>query len=70
MYVKVRAITKSKEEKVIKKTEDSYVIYVKEKPEMNVANKRLVAILKDITKMKNVRIINGHHSPSKIFSVD
>ena len=70
MYIKVRAFTKSKEEKVVKKTEDSFVIYIKEKPEMNMANTRILAILRDLFKTNNIRLVSGHHSPSKIFSVD
>ena len=69
-YIKVRAVTGSKLEKIEKKSDDHYVISVKEKAEMNLANKRIITILKDLFGKNNVRLISGHHSPSKIFSVE
>ena len=69
-YIKVRAMAGSKSEKIEKKSENHYVISVKEKAEMNLANKRITEILKGLLGTNNVRLINGHHSPSKIFSVD
>lgn len=72
MYIKVRATTKAREEKIEKKSPDHYNIWVKEPAEMNLANRRileLVAVEFGLPANK-VRIINGHHSPSKILSVD
>jgi uncharacterized protein YggU (UPF0235/DUF167 family) len=37
---------------------------------MNLANKRILAIIKATYPGMQVRITNGHHSPSKLLSVD
>lgn len=72
MYIKVRVTDGAKKEKVEKKSEDHYIISVKEKAERNMANNRIceiIATLESIS-IKSVRIINGHHSSSKILSVN
>lgn len=72
MYIKVRVNAGVKKELITKKNEDSYVFNIKEKAERNMANNRVVSIVAGIynISIKNVRIISGHHSPSKILSVD
>ena len=72
MYVKIRAKTGMKAEKVHPVSKTHLEISVKEKPLQNLANKRLVELVAlhfGVPKGK-VRIVSGHHSPSKIFSVD
>ncbi len=71
MYIKVRVVAGSKKEKIEKKSADSFVIWVKEKAERNLANARVCQILASIFEVpvKSVRIVSGHHSPSKILSV-
>ena len=69
MYIKVRVIAGSKKEKVTKESEDHFIISVKEKAERNLANGRILEIISDIYKTKKVKIISGHHSPSKLLSV-
>ena len=71
MYIKVRVKTKAKEEKVVRKSDDHFEISVKEPAERNLANNRvreLVAANFSLS-IGKVRIISGHHSPSKILSV-
>jgi uncharacterized protein YggU (UPF0235/DUF167 family) len=71
MYIKVRAVAGAKKEVFIQKSEDHFEIWVKEKAERNMANKRIcqiIAIHYSIS-IGKVRIISGHHSPSKILSV-
>ena len=72
MYIKVRVTPDSKTESVLKKTEDHFVISVREKAERNMANKRVVEIVASIFKVPvgRARIVSGHHSPSKIVSVE
>lgn len=70
MYIKVRVITGAKIEKVIKKSEDHYNISVKEKAKANEANNRIKEILIQNLGTKSIRLVSGHHSPSKIFSVE
>jgi len=72
MYIKVKVQAGAKKEEIKKKSENTYLISVKEPAERNMANKRIceiVAYLYNISS-KQVRIISGHQSPSKILSVN
>ena len=72
MYIKVKVTTEAKKEKIVKKTKDHFDISVKEPAERNLANKRVVELVRDYFKVYNgeVRIVSGHHSPSKIINID
>ena len=72
MYIKVKVEPSSKKEKIIQKKENRYEIMVKEPAERNFANTRIREIIASIYEinLKSVRIISGHHSPSKILRVD
>ena len=72
MLIKVKVKTKSKKEGVSKISEDTFLVSVKEKPEEGLANKRVVEVLREYLKVynKKVRIVSGHHSPSKIISIE
>lgn len=72
MYVKVKAITGAKKEKFTKISDDHFEISVKEPAERNMANKRILELLRDYFKVYNgsIRIVSGHHSPSKIISIN
>ena len=72
MYIKVKVQAGAKKEEVKKKNKDTYIISVREKAERNMANKRvceIMASLCDIS-IKNIRIISGHQSSSKILSIN
>ena len=71
MYIKVKVIAGAKKEKIEKKSENSFLISVKEPAERNLANNRvreIIAVVYEINQ-KSVRIISGHQSPSKILSI-
>ena len=71
MLVKIKVVTESKKEKFIKKSEDSFEVHVKEPAERGQANKRVVELLREAFKGYNkIKIIKGHHSPSKIISIN
>jgi len=72
MYIKIRVITGAKKESLVVESSDHYKISVKEEPERNLANKRIVEIVRQHLALidGNIRIVSGHHSPSKILSVD
>jgi uncharacterized protein (TIGR00251 family) len=72
MFIKVKVKTGAKKEKILKKSEDHFDIEVKEPAERNLANNRVIELVRDYFKVYNgdVRIVNGHHSPSKIISLD
>lgn len=72
MYIKVKVTPNAKKEKFEKKSDELFEISVKEKAKQNMANERTKEIIAKhfgIIKGK-VRIINGHRSPSKLFSIN
>ena len=70
MYIHAK-VTPGARKESIEETKPSYFkISVREKAENNEANKRVVELLCEYFKTKNVRIVNGHQSPSKLVSVE
>ena len=71
MFIKVKCHPSSKKEFFEKREENSFEIFVKEKPERGEANKKIIQILSEIygTSTKKLRIIKGAKSPSKIFEI-
>ncbi len=72
MYIKVKVKAGMKKESFVKKTEDSFLVSVKEKTERNMANTRVLELVAGYFKVpKNkVRIVNGHRHSSKLLVVD
>ncbi len=72
MYIRVHAIPKARKEQVMKEGESTYYISVKEPAEQNMANKRIRTILAEQLGVSEgrVRLLTGHHSSSKMYSVD
>ena len=70
MYIKIRAKTGQRVEELIKENDDHFVVSVKEKALKNMANKRILELMKQYFKTNNIRIISGHHSQHKLLSVD
>ena len=71
MYIKVRVFAGASKEEFKKISDTHFEARVKEKAERNMANRRVVELTrKHFGAAGDVRIINGHHSPSKILSVD
>lgn len=72
MYIKVKVEAGSKKEKIEEKSENNFLIKVKEPAERNLANTRIREIIASIyaINVKSVRIISGHTSPSKILSIN
>lgn len=70
MYIKLRVLTESKKEEIEKISEDTLRVWVKEPAEDNRANRRILELMKEFFKTNNVHFVSGHHSPSKIISVD
>lgn len=71
MLIHVKIIVDSKEDKIVQKNETSFTVHVKEPAEDNRANKRMIELVADrfgIVRSK-VRIITGHHHPSKILDI-
>jgi uncharacterized protein (TIGR00251 family) len=71
MYIKIKVFAEQKQDKLVEKSKDSFDVYVKEAREDGHANKKVLEILKKHFKVYNdIRIVNGHHSPSKIISLE
>ena len=71
MYIKVKVKTEAKKESFEKsKKDDEYLISVKEEARNGWANERVLEILKKQLNTNNIRLISGHTSPSKIFSIE
>ncbi len=72
MYVRARVVAGAKKEKVERVSDDHFDISVREPAERNLANGRVREIIADAcgVSVSSVRIVSGHHSPSKIMSVD
>ena len=71
MYIKVRVIAGAKKESAQLVSAGHFKISVKEPAERNMANRRIVELVAAHYKRaaKQVRIISGHTSPSKILSI-
>ncbi len=70
MYIHVKAKTEAGKEEVIKVSADHYEIAVREPAKRNEANKRIVEIVRKLFSGRNVKIVNGHHSRSKLLTVE
>lgn len=67
----VRAIAGHKQESLEQISETHFSVTVREKAERNEANRRIVELVAEHYALSRgkVRIVNGHHSPSKLLSV-
>lgn len=72
MQIKVKVIPDSKKEVVKKESDTTYRIMVKEPAERNQANLRIKELLLTELGLKKgqLRMISGHRSTSKIFSIE
>ncbi len=71
MYIKVKVTPRSRVDSIDKISDDTYHVSVSVKAERNMANQRTKELLAhyfgiDLSKL---RLISGHHHPSKIFDV-
>jgi uncharacterized protein (TIGR00251 family) len=71
MYVRAVVYPSAKKEVVLCTGEHRYEIRVKEPAEQNLANTRVIQLLalQYQVRAKDIRIVSGHHSSRKIFSV-
>ncbi len=70
MLIKLRVKTDARKESVAQTSADHFEVSVKEPAERNAANDRILEIFRARFPMKAIRLIKGHHSPSKILSVE
>ena len=72
MFVKVIVNANSKKEEIMETGPNRLRVSVRQKAERNMANTRVIELVARHFHLstKQVRIINGHQSPSKMLSVD
>ena len=71
MLIKVKAFPCSKKDKVVKKKEDSFDVFVEAEAERNMANKRIIELLAEYFNLPQtkVKMIKGFKESSKIFDI-
>ncbi|MFA5131833.1 MAG: DUF167 family protein [Candidatus Paceibacterota bacterium] len=69
MYLKIKVISDARSEKIEKRSENDWRVWVKAPAEHNAANTRVLEIVREDYPGELVRIVSGHHSPSKIVSI-
>lgn len=71
MYIVVRVNAGAKRERFAPVSETEFEAEVKEPAKQNRANKRVVALVASHFSLgpKEPRLVSGHHSPKKVFSI-
>ena len=72
MLIKVKVFPNSKKEEIIKKSENSFEVRIKEKPERGLANRAVIRTLSlyfNIPESK-IRLIKGFKEKNKIFEIN
>ncbi len=71
MLIRVRVKTAAKKEEVVHISGDRYEVSLKEKPEQNAANTRLISVLAThlAVPLNTLRIVSGHKKPRKIVTI-
>lgn len=71
-YIHVKVVAGAKKESIVEKSADHFEVAVREKAERNMANRKVVELVARHFEVpiKSVRIINGHHHPSKLLVVE
>ena len=72
MYIKIKATPGAKKELFEKRSDDTFTVCVKEPAKNNRANKRISALiaLHFGVSEEVVRLVSGHRSRNKVFSVE
>lgn len=71
MYVRVHCVPGAKRENLRKESDTIYHIQVREEAQRNMANKRVKELLAAELGLNKgeLRLISGHRSPTKVFSI-
>lgn len=69
MYLKLKVTVDSKSQRIEKVSDDLWRVWVKVPAENNAANTRVLELVREAYPNQSVRIVSGHHSPSKIVSI-
>lgn len=71
MLIKVKVFSHSKKRGIIKKSQDSFEVRVKEKPLHGEANKEAIKVLAEYFKISesDIRMIKGFRHTNKVFTI-
>lgn len=71
MLVHIKIYPEAKKDSVDAKSDNAFIVKVREKAERNAANIKMRALLAEYFKVDlgKVKIITGHHAPSKIVEI-
>lgn len=71
MFIHVKIIPGSRKDEVVCKNNASYIVSVQEEAKENKANCAMLLLMADFLKVpvSTIRIITGHHAPSKMLEV-
>jgi len=71
-HLKIKTFPDSKKPRIIKKSEDSFEVYVREKAERGLANRAATVALAAYLKVpaRKLRLVKGAKSRNKIFKID
>lgn len=71
MEVRVKVTTKAKKDILTEVKPNTFTAEVKDKPEQNMANKKVILLLAEYFSVDDsqIRLIKGHHMPSKTFVI-
>lgn len=71
MYIKITAVTGQKQQSIKDLGNGRFLVSVREKPEQNQANNKILDLVAQYLKIdqKKIRFVSGHHKPSKILSI-
>ena len=72
MYIKVKTIAGAKKESFEQKSKTVFEIKIKERAKRNLANKKIIELIARHfgVSAHAVRIVNGHHYPHKLLSIE
>lgn len=71
MFIKIKVFPNEKKDSIVKKSEDAYIIKVREKAEEGKANQRVKEILAEYFKIVpgKIKLVKGGRRPNKIFEL-
>lgn len=72
MLIKVKVFPSAGKQEIIKKSQDSFEIWVKEKPIQGQANRAVISALASYLRIpqENIRLIKGFKQRNKIFEIN
>ena len=72
MLIKVKVFPSSRKKEITKKSEDNFLIKIKEKPERGLANRGVIKILSSYFKIpeSKIRLVKGFRERNKIFEIN